>query len=373
MNDEHPIINVTKTYLPPLEKYVHYLEGIWERGQLTNNGPLVKELEVRLKEYLGVKHLFFVSNGTIALQIAIKALSLHGEIITTPFSYVATTSSIVWEGCQPVFVDIDPETLNLDPDLIEAAITPRTTAILPVHVYGHPCDVDHIQAIADRHGLKVIYDAAHAFGVEYKGQSLLVHGDIATLSFHATKLFHTVEGGALVTSDDDVAHRIDYMRNFGHRGVENFWGLGINGKNSEFHAAMGLCVLPKVPGLIACRKAICELYDFFLQDSGLQRPLCLNDTQYNYAYYPAMFASETQLLKTRDALNALDVFPRRYFYPNLSQLAFINHMGALSVAESAAQRVLCLPVYDDLDHISIRAICTTIRSSLQSALEIINS
>lgn len=337
------VINVTKTYLPPLDEYVGYLRGIWERGQLTNNGPLVKELELKLKEYLGVKHLFFVSNGTIALQIAIKALDLHGEIITTPFSYVATTSSIVWEGCTPVFVDIDPETLCLNPDLIEAAVTPRTTGILPVHVYGHPCDVERIQAIADRHGLKVIYDAAHAFGVRYCGESLLNYGDVSTLSLHATKLFHTAEGGAVVTNDDGLAHRIAYLRNFGHRGQEEFWGLGVNGKNSELHAAMGLCILPKIADIIASRRAICEAYDRSLARCDLRRPVFRDAVLYNYAYYPVIFPSEAALLKTRARLHANSISPRRYFYPSLSELAYVES-DAMPVAEDIAARILCLPL-----------------------------
>lgn len=363
MSDDRPVINVTKTYLPPLEEYVGYLQGIWERGQLTNNGPLVKELEARLKEFLGVKHLFFVSNGTIALQIAIKALGLHGEIITTPFSYVATTSSIVWEGCQPVFVDIDPETLCLNPDLIEAAITPRTTAILAVHIYGHPCDVERIQAIADRHRLKVIYDAAHAFGVRYKGPSLLTHGDIATLSFHATKLFHTVEGGAFATDDDEVAHRIAYMRNCGHRGAEDFWGLGINGKNTEFHAAMGLCVLPKVPDLIAKRKVTSEMYDALLPRNGLTRPRRREETLYNYAYYPVLLGSEEDILRVRAALSAQYIFPRRYFYPSLNFLPYIKS-SHMPVSEEIARRVLCLPLQHDLRQTNVEQISLIIRKSL---------
>ncbi len=355
MSEQHPAINVTKSYLPPLEEYVHCLEGIWERGQLTNNGPLVKELEARLKEYLGVKHLFFVSNGTIALQIAIKALDLHGEIITTPFSYVATTSSIVWEGCQPVFVDIDPETLCLNPELIEAAITPRTTAILAVHVYGHPCDVECIETIARWHGLKVIYDAAHAFGVRYKERSLLVHGNIATLSFHATKLFHTVEGGALVTDDDDVAGRIAYMRNFGHRGQEDFWGLGVNGKNSEFHAAMGLCVLPKVPELISRRKATSALYDELLSGSDVVRPRHPSDTDYNFAYFPVLFASEEELLRVHSTLNDHGIFPRRYFYPSLNTLGYVTNRP-VQFAERAARRVLCLPLSAEMTAEDVRRV-----------------
>ena len=361
------MINVTKTYLPPLDEYIGYLQRIWASNQLTNNGPLVRELEANLKEYLGVKHLFFVSNGTIALQIAIKALGLQGEIITTPFSYVATTSSIVWEGCSPVFVDIDPETLNLNPDLIEAAITPRTSAILAVHVYGHPCDVERIQAVADRYGLKVLYDAAHAFGVRYRGESLLVHGDISTLSFHATKLFHTVEGGALVTNDDEIAHRIAYMRNFGHRGAEDFWGLGINGKNTEFHAAMGLCVLPKVPELIRKRREISELYDRLLDGLGLFRPRMMDHTIYNYAYYPVVFPSEESLLLTREALNAEQIYPRRYFYPSLDTLDYTDAASS-PVAGDIARRVLCLPLSHSLDRESVQRVALGVSETLALAV-----
>jgi dTDP-4-amino-4,6-dideoxygalactose transaminase len=358
------MINVTKTYLPPLDEYIQYLQGIWDRNQLTNNGLLVKELETRLKEFLGVKHLFFVSNGTIALQIAIKALDLVGEILTTPFSYVATTSSIIWEGCQPVFVDIEPKMWCLNPDLIETAITSRTAAILAVHVFGYPCEVERIQELADENGLKVIYDAAHAFGVRYKGESLFIHGEISTLSFHATKLFHTGEGGALVTNDDDLASRISYMRNFGHKGTEDFVGLGINGKNSEFHAALGLCILPKVPELIAKRKVICELYDTLLRDTGLVQTKQLEGTEYNYAYYPVLFDSEKQLLTSRATLNARNIYPRRYFFPALNMLPYIKPRFSMPVAESVAKHVLCLPLYDSIDMETVKDIAELLKSCL---------
>lgn len=354
------MINVTKSYLPPLEEYIQYLQRIWESHQLTNNGPLVKELESRLKEYLGVKYLFFVSNGTIALQIAIKALELTGDILTTPFSYVATTSSIVWEGCRPVFVDIDPQTLCLNPDLIEEAITAQTTAILATHVYGNPCDVERIQQVADKHHLKVIYDAAHAFGVRYKNQPLVRFGDVSTLSFHATKLFHTVEGGAITTSSDAVADHIAYMRNFGHRGQEEFWGLGVNGKNSEFHAAMGLCVLPKVPELIARRKNATEQYEALLKECRLSQPVRLSETDYNYVYYPVLFESEFQLLTVREELQRRGVFPRRYFYPSLNTLPYVEHQST-PVSENVATRVLCLPLYDSIDSEPVTLIASTIR------------
>lgn len=340
-------INVTKTYLPPLEEYTAYLQGIWERGHLTNHGPLLQELEEKLKKHLGVKHLFVVNNGTIALQIAIKALELKNEIITTPFSYVATTSSIAWENCTPVFADIDPKTLCINPDEIKKKITPSTTGILATHVYGIPCNVEAIRAIAEQNNLKVIYDAAHAFGVNYKGTSVLNYGDISTLSFHATKLFHTIEGGAIVTNDDALAHKISYMRNFGHNGPEAFFGEGINGKTSEFNAAMGLCILPKIPELIEARKRISEWYDELLKNTSLEKPQLPEGTAYNYAYYPVLFKSEEQLLDARKKLNDNLIFPRRYFYPSLNTLNYVGNQEA-PVSEDVSKRVLCLPIYYDL-------------------------
>jgi dTDP-4-amino-4,6-dideoxygalactose transaminase len=357
------MINVTKTYLPPLEEYTRYLQGIWQRVHLTNHGPLVLELEQKLKEYLGVKHLFFVNNGTIALQIAIKALELRGEIITTPFSYVATTSSIVWEGCKPVFVDIHPASLCIDPTLIERAITPSSTAIMATHVYGNPCDVEAIEALAIRYQLKVIYDAAHAFGTIYKETSVLNYGDVSTLSFHATKLFHTGEGGAIVTNNDELAHKIAYMRNFGHNGPEAFWGVGVNGKSSELHAAMGLCVFPKVAELIKRRKEISAAYDVLLDSTGLQRPHLQPGTCYNYAYYPLIFPTELVLLQVKDALNAQQVFPRRYFYPSLNTLNYV-HKQYMPVSEDIATRVLCLPLYYDLTDQEVEMISSIIRNNI---------
>ncbi|HEX3933758.1 MAG TPA: DegT/DnrJ/EryC1/StrS family aminotransferase [Puia sp.] len=353
------MINVTKSYLPPLEEYVKYLEGIWERGHLTNHGPLVNELEEKLRQYLGVRHFFFVNNGTIAIQIAIKALNLQGEIITTPFSYVATTSSIAWENCTPVFVDIDPDNFTIDASKIEAAITPATTAILATHVYGIPCLVKDIEAIAVRHGLKVIYDAAHAFGVGYDGKGIMNYGDISTLSFHATKLFHTVEGGAIMTNDDALAHRIGYMRNFGHKGQEDFWGLGINGKSSEFHAAMGLCMFPQIEAILGSRKTLSLAYDQCLDELkvNVKRPRLPQGTDYNYAYYPVVFESEKQLLSVRDNLNAAYIYPRRYFYPSLHTLPYVKPGRPLPQTESVSARVLCLPLYHDLQVDSIKKIC----------------
>jgi dTDP-4-amino-4,6-dideoxygalactose transaminase len=331
------------------------VEKIWESNQLTNNGQFVLELEAKLKDYLGVKYLFFISNGTIALQIAIKAMDLHGEVITTPFSYVATTSSLVWEGCQPVFLDIDPNTLCVNADLIEDAITEKTTGILATHVYGIPCAVKKIQEISKKHELRVLYDAAHTFGGKYKGKSIVSYGDISILSFHATKLFHTVEGGAIITDDDDIAHRISYMRNFGHKGKENFSGLGINGKNTEFNAAMGLCNLPYVAEIIESRKQVCNYYDDLLKESNLKRPLIPNGTEYNYAYYPVLFLSEESLLRVKARLNANDIFPRRYFYPSLNHLPYIKSQPMI-FSEDISRRVLCLPLYDSLNEKNIQEI-----------------
>ncbi|HTB31196.1 MAG TPA: DegT/DnrJ/EryC1/StrS family aminotransferase [Bacteroidia bacterium] len=340
------MINVTKTYLPPQEEYSKYLDRIWKTSWVTNNGPILKELEEALKKELGVKHLFFMSNGTVVLQIALKALGLTKEIITTPFSYVATTTAILWENCKPVFVDIDKNTLCIDPDLIEQSITENTQAILATHVYGIPCDVEKIEQIAKKHNLKVIYDAAHAFGTIYKGKPLASYGDVSTLSFHATKLFHTIEGGAIITNDDALAAKIKLFRSFGHVGDEYF-SIGINGKNSEFHAAMGLCVLPKVQSFIDSRKVLADMYMELLSGTEISNPLVPPDTIYNYGYYPIILKSEELLLKVKEGLLKNDIVPRRYFYPSLNKLPYLTG-AACPVSEDIASRVLCLPFYQEL-------------------------
>jgi dTDP-4-amino-4,6-dideoxygalactose transaminase len=356
------MIPVTKTFLPPIEEYIEYLEKIWNSNQVTNNGPLVLELEEKLKDFLGVNHLFFVSNGTIALQIAIKALDLKGEIITTPFSYVATTSSIVWEGCKPVFTDIDSNTLCINPDLIEEAITPETSAILATHVYGIPCDVEKIQSIAQKYNLKVIYDAAHTFGVKYKDKSMVSYGDISTLSFHATKIFHTVEGGAIITQEDEIAHRISYMRNFGHKGQEEFWGLGINGKNSEFHAAMGLCNLNYLNEIISKRMEISQLYDDQLIRSGIQRLDIPERTAYNFAYYPIILKNENNLILIKKILNNYEIYPRRYFFPSLDKLPYVRGEN-IKVSNEISKKVLCLPLYPGLNYDQVKTISEIINNN----------
>src|SRR5690554_5547196 len=266
------MIAITKPFLPPQDEYQEYLDGIWKRNWLTNMGPLSSDLEIKLKQHLKVKHLLFVTNGTIALQIAIKALDLKGEIITTPFSFVATTSSIVWEGCTPVFVDIDPESLNIDASKIEAAITPKTSGILATHVYGNPCDVLTIEKIAKKHNLKVIYDAAHAFGVEVYGKSIFEYGDISTCSLHATKLYHSIEGGLVISNTPELHKKLKYIRNFGISTFYEFAELGINGKNSEFHAAMGLVNLKYLGFICQKRLALSAYYDEILQNEPLKRP-----------------------------------------------------------------------------------------------------
>ena len=342
------MIPVTKPFLPPIEEYEQYLKDIWKRNWLTNNGPLVNELELKLKEFLDLKHLLFVTNGTIAIQLAIKALGLKGKIITTPFSYVATTSSIVWEGCEPVFVDIDKDTCNIDPKKIEEAITPETVAILATHVYGNPCDVVAIDEIARRKKIKVIYDGAHAFGVKVNGRSIFEYGDISTCSFHATKLFHTVEGGAVVTKDSDLLKKMAYLRNFGHDGPEKFADLGINAKNSELHAAMGLVNLRYVDKIIETRKNLSSHYDQFLKTFQGVKPKISDNTNYNYAYYPVIFTSEKLLLAVQETLNQNWIHPRRYFFPSLEDLPYVNQHSRCKVTDDIAKRVLCLPLFDTL-------------------------
>jgi len=361
------MINVTKTYLPPIRKFQKYLEKIWASGQLTNNGPLVIELENKLKKYFGVNHLFLVSNCTLALQIATKALDIKNEVITTPFSYIATSSSIKWQGATPVYADIDEKSLCMNPQKVEQAITKNTEAILPTHIFGNPCDIEAIQKIAKKHKLKVIYDAAHAFGVKYKGKSILNCGDISTISFHATKLFHTIEGGALVTNNRALAKKISYMRNFGHDGQEKFFGLGINAKMSELHAAMGLCNLSEIKKIISSRKNTWKAYDkLLLSNDDLTSRQEIKDFKYhNYAYYPIIFQSENQLLKTKKLLNSHKIFPRRYFYPSLNTLKFLNKKNT-PIAESISKRILCLPLYHDLQIKDVQKICSVILKSLPS-------
>lgn len=349
-------INVTKTFLPPLEEYNAYLEGIWARDQLTNQGPLVNNLENKLKKYLGVENFHFVTNGTLALLVAIEALGIRdGEIITTPFSYVATTGAILWERCKPVFVDISPDTLCIDVDKIEDAITPNTKAIMAVHVFGIPCEVEKIDALASRHNLKVIYDGAHAFGVELNGKSVLRYGDISTCSFHATKLFHTVEGGCVIAGDKDISDKIELIKRFGHD-YDNHLMLGINAKASELQAAMGLCNLKYIDEIIQRRKQASELYDKLLS-SEYTRPKAPRATKYNYAYYPVVFENERSLLHKFEELKKENIFPRRYFYPSLNKLPYIDDQQDCPTSEEIASKIACLPLYPDIPEDVISKIC----------------
>lgn len=352
------MIPITKPFLPPKVEFETYLNGIWERQWLTNMGPLSIDLETKLKEYLKVKHLLFVTNGTIALQMAIKALDLKGEIITTPFSFVATTSSIVWEGCTPVFVDIDEDTLNIDPLKIEAAITRETTAILATHVYGNPCDVLAIEEIANKHGLKVIYDGAHAFGVEVDGKSVFEYGDISTCSLHATKLYHSIEGGFVVCNNKALEQKLKHIRNFGIAGFDTFSELGINGKNSEFHAAMGLTNIPHIEIIHNKRKLLTETYNLLLKDVKAYRPSWHLEANLNYAYYPLVFDSEELLLKSMQGLLEYDIHTRRYFYPSLANSLPYLEPKDFKITDSIAKRVLCLPLYFDLSTEEVERICS---------------
>jgi dTDP-4-amino-4,6-dideoxygalactose transaminase len=334
--------------LPPREEYGRYIDDIWKTGQLTNNGPFLKEFEAQIKSHESVKKFQFVANGTIALQLALEALDIRdGEVITTPFSYVATTSSILWHRCKPVFVDIDPETLCIDPGKIEAAITRKTRAIMPVHVFGNPCDVEEISKIAKKYKLKVIYDAAHSFGVRHKGKSLIDYGDVSAISFHATKSFHTIEGGGLVARTKDIDRKIDLIKRFGHVGDEHY-ALGINAKANEFQAAMGLANLPYFKANVEDRRRLSKRYDDKL-GASVRRQKRTDDTESNYTYYPVILPSERHLKAVMKQLESSSIHPRRYFYPSLNKLPYLKHSNDCPVSEDVSSRILCLPLYPGLD------------------------
>lgn len=357
------MINVTKTFFPPLEEYQKQLQRIWTNQWLTNRGELVLELEEKLKDYLSVNHILVTNNGTIPIQIALKLLSKGGEIITTPFSYVATSAAIVWEHCTPVFVDIHPEYLTIDETKIETAITDKTTCILATHVFGNPCHVEAIEAIAKKYQLKVIYDAAHAFGVTYNGTSIFEYGDVSTCSFHATKLFHTGEGGALFAKDTNLQHQLFYSHNFGHDGPLAFHGLGINGKISELQAAMGLAVLPHMETILAERKRVVDFYNQNLDVTQVQTLKIRENTQWNYSYYPVIFKDEVTLLRVQKALNEEQIFPRRYFYPSLNTIPYVASISML-ISERIASRILCLPLYVELTEIELVQIVEILNANL---------
>lgn len=350
-------ITVTSPLLPPLEEFIPYLEDIWRRKWLTNNGHYHKELEKALAEYLGIEYISLFTNGTLPLMVALQALRITGEVITTPYSFVATTHSLWWNGIKPVFVDIDPKTGNLDPMKIEAAITPKTTAIMPVHVYGNPCDTERIKQIADTYGLKVIYDAAHAFGVKVDSKSILEAGDLSTLSFHATKTYNTIEGGALVCHDAETKKRIDYLKNFGFAGETTVIAPGINGKMDEVRAAYGLLELKHVDKAISQRQKVAQTYREELKNiPGISFMMDTPGVRYNYSYFP-IFVDETIYGMTRDRLyfklKDNDILGRRYFYPLISEFATYRGLASagkenLPNAHKMAESIICLPMHHEL-------------------------
>lgn len=349
-------IFVTSPLLPPLEEFMPYMEKIWQNRILTNGGAFHQQLEEELANYLGVKHVCLFSNGTLALLTALQALRVTGEVITTPYSFVATSHTLLWNGLTPVFADIDPQTFNISPERIEELITPQTTAIMPVHCYGIPCDVDRIQQIADVYGLKVIYDAAHAFGVRKDGVSILNHGDLSVLSFHATKVFNTFEGGAIICHDARTKQRIDYLKNFGFAGETRVVAPGINAKMNEMEAAFGLLQLKYIDGALAARSAIYQRYCEGLQGiPGISWFDAAGRFDWNHAYYPVLVGSDYSLTRDGlyDALKAEGIYSRRYFYPLISSFAMYRNLATASVdhlpvANAIAEQILCLPIYPDL-------------------------
>lgn len=339
-------INVTKTFLPNLADYADMLKDVWETRWLTNRGKLTEKLEQNIKDTYKTVSLLALNNGTTPIQFALKALPT-GEIITTPFTYIATSASIKWEGHTPIFVDIDPMTWTINPSLIEERITPNTRAILATHVFGNPCAIEELLEIAAKHNLELIFDAAHAFGVTYKGQSIFNFGDVSTCSFHATKLFHTGEGGAYFSKHEHKMREAFLQHNFGHIDNLNFEGVGINGKLSELQAAMGLAVLPEIPKLIEMRKKVSGHY---LSELNLERFTTLKireNTVWNHSYFPVLLSDEKELISKEHLLNSVNIFPRRYFYPSLNTLQFLNP-NACTISEDIASRILCLPIYHDL-------------------------
>ena len=341
------MINVTQSFLPPIDEYSKILQKSWDKKWITNRGELILELENKLKFFLGIENITITTNGTLPLQIAIKALDLKGEIITTPFSYIASSSVISWENCTPVYVDIHPEYLTIDESKIEEKITEKTVAILATHVFGNPCNVEKIDEIAKKHNLKVIYDAAHCFAVKYNGESIFNFGNVSTCSFHATKIFHTGEGGCMITADKELHEKLFYHHNFGHNGPEDFHGIGINAKTSELQAAMGLAVFNHLDEIFKGRKNAVGVYDEFLDFSKIKKMKLREGTEWNYHYYPVIFESEETLLKVKEALNKENIFPRRYFYPSLNTVKYLNG-EKMPISESVSKRIICLPLYAEL-------------------------
>lgn len=358
--DQKAPIYVTQPSLAPLETFSTYLAEIWRTGIMTHNGPFLQRLERELAAFLGVPDVVCVGNGTLAMQLALRALDLRGEIVTTPFSFIATASSIVWEQCTPVFADIDPETWNLDPVSAEAAVTSRTVGLLPVHVFSAPCDVIAIEALAKRHNLRVIYDAAHAMAVNVGGRSVMAWGDVACTSFHATKIFNTCEGGACVAQDPAIAQRIRRLRFFGFDESKEVVDEGTNAKMTEIHAALGLANLPEVGAVLADRRARYALYQRLLAGVDSLRFQRFDPSSYNCSYMPVLFDSEDRLLGVLKRLNAENIWPRRYFHPSLSRIACLKSRAATPVADDIARRIACLPLYRGLTDTEIKRICRLI-------------
>jgi dTDP-4-amino-4,6-dideoxygalactose transaminase len=356
------MINVTKSYLPDLNEYLIQLKRIWENEWLTNRGELVKELEVKIKNHLSSPNLILMNNGTIPIQIALQLLGNQGEIITTPFSYVATTSAIVWQNCKPVFVDIDPDYLTIDESKIESLISDKTTCILATNVFGNTCNFNAIEKLAKKYNLKIIYDSAHCFGVKYEGKSVFEYGDISTCSFHATKLFHTGEGGALFTNNESLFNQSFYSHNFGHDGPSNFFGLGINGKISELQAAMGLCVLSNIDNIYISRKVNIKYYIDNIKNSKIRFQKIREGTTWNYSYFPIIFDNEDELLKVQKSLNKENIFPRRYFYPSLNLLPYVSNLE-MPISEKISKTIMCLPLYYGLEESIQFKICSIINNS----------
>ena len=354
------MIPVTKPFKTPLDELNIHLNDIWDKEIYTNNGPKVQLLESRLKDFLNVKNISFVSNGTIAIQLVIKALELKGEIITTPFTYIATSSSIAWEGCKPVFVDIEKETLNINPELIEDKITSKTSAIIATHVFGNPCDVIAIDRIAKKHNLKVIYDAAHAFGVELNGKSIFEYGDISTCSTHATKIFHTIEGGLVFSNSIELIKKINFLKNFGHSGPFDYELIGINGKNSEVHAAVGIVNLSYFEKITKKRKVITQNYTDRLSDKDHLRIL----KSPNFSYFPILFNDEQVLVTVLKRLEENKIFTRRYFKPSLDSLPFFENDSECLNSNSMVNKILCLPIYHSLEDFDVNRIIEIFRSTI---------
>jgi len=353
------MVNVTKTYLPDFDDYTRILRRAWDKGWITNNGDLVRELEESLRKYLGVEYLLFTSNGTLALQMSLKALNVTKEVITTAFSYVATTNAILWEHCMPVFADINRNDYCINADEIENLITENTQAILATHVYGLPCNIEKIETIASRYDLKVIYDGAHAFGSHYKNKSLLSYGDISTCSFHATKLFHTGEGGCIICHDQDVYDKLFLIRNFGHK-MDDYFCVGINAKNSEMHAALGLSMLPHVRDIIEENRRLFYRYVRRLDHPrlGLLQPE--DEKTHNYGYFPVLFEDEATMIKAKNLLEEHSIYPRRYFYPSLNSLPFLEKTNGCPVSEDVSRRILCLPLYFGLAEKDVESITSLV-------------